>query len=80
MKNFRILKCLNDDNALIETTIEREFIATLEGGCQVPIGINAELLNDEICVRAILGLPDGSEILKEKRMIKKVILKALAKV
>lgn len=51
---------------MIETTIEREFISTLEGGCQVPIGINAELLGDEICVRAILGLPDGSEILKEK--------------
>lgn len=56
---------------MIETSIEREFIATLEGGCQVPIGINAELLGDEICVRAVLGLPDGSEILKDKRMIKK---------
>ncbi|ECY7166206.1 hydroxymethylbilane synthase [Campylobacter coli] len=70
-KFLKFLKCLNDDNALIETTIEREFISILEGGCQVPIGINAELLGDEICVRAILGLPDGSEILKEKRMIKK---------
>lgn len=70
-KILELLKCLNDENALIETSIEREFIATLEGGCQVPIGINAELLEDEICVRAVLGLPDGSEILKDKRMIKK---------
>lgn len=70
-KILELLKCLNDENALIETSIEREFIATLEGGCQVPIGINAELLGDEICVRAVLGLPDGSEILKDKRMIKK---------
>ncbi|MBW1370141.1 porphobilinogen deaminase, partial [Campylobacter jejuni] len=56
-KILKLLKCLNDENALIETSIEREFIATLEGGCQVPIGINAELLGDEICVRAVLGLP-----------------------
>ncbi|HEC1877326.1 TPA: hydroxymethylbilane synthase [Campylobacter jejuni] len=70
-KILELLKCLNDENALIETSIEREFIATLEGGCQVPIGINAELLGDEICVRAVLGLPDGSEILKDKRTIKK---------
>ncbi|TEY01224.1 hydroxymethylbilane synthase [Campylobacter sp. US33a] len=67
----KLLKCLNDENALIESTIEREFISTLEGGCQVPIGINAELNEEEICVRAVLGLPDGSEILQDKRMIKK---------
>ncbi|AXP08942.1 hydroxymethylbilane synthase [Campylobacter hepaticus] len=68
---LELLECLNDEDALIETTIERDFIATLEGGCQVPIGVNAELLNDKICVRCVLGLPDGSEILKDKRMIKK---------
>lgn len=70
-KILEFLKCLNDEKAMIETSIEREFIATLEGGCQVPIGVNAELLENEICVRAVLGLPDGSEILKDKRMIKK---------
>lgn len=65
------LECLNDEKAYIETKIERDFIKTLEGGCQVPIGINAELKNDEITIRAILGLPNGSEILKEKQSIKK---------
>lgn len=70
-KILELLKCLNDEKAMLETSIEREFIATLEGGCQVPIGINAELLESELCVRAVLGLPDGSEILKEKRVIKK---------
>ncbi len=70
-KILELLKSLNDENALIETTIEREFIAVFNGGCQVPIGINAELNKDEICIRAVLGLIDGSEILKDKRMIKK---------
>lgn len=70
-KILEFLKCLNDEKAMIETSIEREFITILEGGCQVPIGVNAELLENEICVRAVLGLPNGSEILKDKRMIEK---------
>lgn len=71
VKILALLECLNDEKAYIETKIERDFIKTLEGGCQVPIGINAELSDDEIIIRAILGLPDGSEILKEKLSIKK---------
>ncbi|KAA6229504.1 hydroxymethylbilane synthase [Campylobacter sp. LR264d] len=66
-----LLKCLNDEDAFIETKIERDFIRTLDGGCQVPIGVNAQLKNDEICIRAVLGLPDGSEKLKEKIFVKK---------
>lgn len=56
---------LNDNNAVIETTIERDFVQSLEGGCQVPIGINAELQEDKILVRAIIGLPDGTNIIKK---------------
>ncbi|TDJ87039.1 hydroxymethylbilane synthase [Campylobacter volucris] len=66
-----LLKCLNDENAFIETHIERDFIKTLEGGCQVPIGINAKLSGDDIQIQAIVGLPDASKILKEKKIIKK---------
>ena len=56
---------LNDENAVIETTIERDFVSVLEGGCQVPIGISARLQNDEISIDAIVGLPDGSEFIKD---------------
>ncbi|WP_103631228.1 hydroxymethylbilane synthase [Campylobacter concisus] len=56
---------LNDENAVIETTIERDFVSVLEGGCQVPIGISARLKNDEISIDAIVGLPDGSEYIKD---------------
>ncbi|EAH9379879.1 hydroxymethylbilane synthase [Campylobacter upsaliensis] len=66
-----LLQCLNDEKSLIESTVERDFIRTLEGGCQVPIGINAELIGEQITVRSILGLPDGSEILRDKRIILK---------
>ncbi|MCX2682914.1 hydroxymethylbilane synthase [Campylobacter sp. MIT 21-1685] len=66
-----LLDFLNDEKTLIETTIERDFIRVLEGGCQVPLGVNAELNADTICVRAVLGLPDASEMMREKRFIPK---------
>ncbi|MBS4330837.1 hydroxymethylbilane synthase [Campylobacter vulpis] len=66
-----LLACLNDEKSLIESKIERDFIRTLEGGCQVPIGINAELMGEQITVRSILGLPNGKEILRDKRIILK---------
>ena len=56
---------LNDENAVIETTIERDFVSVLEGGCQVPIGISARLKGDEISIDAIVGLPNGSEFIKD---------------
>ena len=49
----------------IEATIERDFVSVLEGGCQVPIGISARLKGDEISIDAIVGLPDGSEYIKD---------------
>ncbi len=62
-----LLKPLNDENSQIETTIERDFVHRLQGGCQVPIGVRAEVLeNRDIIVRAVVGLPDGSELLKDK--------------
>lgn len=70
-----ILKFINNENSVIATTIERDFVAKLNGGCQVPIGVNAEISGDIIKVRAIVGLPDGSEFIKEKREISKADFK-----
>ena len=62
----KLLSVLNDKNAQIESTIERGFVDTLQGGCQVPIGVKATILDDEsIRVQAIVGLPDGSESISE---------------
>ncbi|MBE0490944.1 MAG: hydroxymethylbilane synthase [Sulfurospirillum sp.] len=61
----RIVSVLQDEQARIETTIERDFVRVLEGGCQVPIGINAKMSDNLVHVACIVGLPDGSEILQE---------------
>lgn len=73
-KNSEILDLISfidDENARIETTIERDFVGKLEGGCQVPIGINAEVNEDKVLIRAVVGLPDGSEFIKEVKTINK---------
>ncbi|WP_458699441.1 hydroxymethylbilane synthase [Sulfurospirillum sp. 1307] len=62
----KIVSVLADETAMIETTIEREFVKVLEGGCQVPIGINAKVDGNDVHVRALLGLPDGSEVISEE--------------
>lgn len=61
-----LLSVLNDNNAHIESTIERGFVDTLQGGCQVPIGVKATIIDDHsIRVQAIVGLPDGSETISD---------------
>lgn len=59
-----MLSFLIDEKSLIETTIERDFVAKLEGGCQVPIGVYAKLENYFLHINAIVGLPDGKNIIK----------------
>lgn len=62
----KIVSVLNDKNAEIESTIERSFVDTLQGGCQVPIGVKATIIDEKsIRVQAIVGMPDGSEYIDE---------------
>eukprot|EP01029_Cantina_marsupialis_P011455 TRINITY_DN255352_c1_g1_i1.p1 TRINITY_DN255352_c1_g1~~TRINITY_DN255352_c1_g1_i1.p1 ORF type:complete len:313 (+),score=89.57 TRINITY_DN255352_c1_g1_i1:371-1309(+) len=61
-----MLSVLHDKNAEIEATIERDFVRTLEGGCQVPIGVKATIIDENsVDVKAIVGMPDGSEYIQE---------------
>jgi hydroxymethylbilane synthase len=67
----KIVSVLNDQDSNIETTIERDFIDALEGGCQVPIGVNAKINGDEIEVSTILGYPNGTNMIQKNVTIKK---------
>lgn len=60
---------LNDMQAMIETTIEREFVDVLQGGCQVPIGIHASTNGEKIEVKAIVGMPDGTQSLTQEATV-----------
>jgi hydroxymethylbilane synthase len=65
-ENIKLVEVLNDENTYIETYIEREFVDTLQGGCQVPIGVNAKITGgDKIYVKAMVGLPNGKEFITD---------------
>ncbi|MGE4419011.1 MAG: hydroxymethylbilane synthase [Sulfurimonas sp.] len=69
---LKIIEGLEDEYSRIETTIERSFVDELEGGCQVPIGVNASVLEDgNVSIKAVLGLPDGTEMLSDSKITSK---------
>lgn len=51
---------LNHFNSQITTTVEREFLKTLEGGCTAPIGALAAINEDKISLNGILCSLDGT--------------------
>lgn len=45
---------------------ERALLGSLGGGCQVPIGAFAEKRGGQLHLRAMVGRPDGTEVLREE--------------
>ena len=76
---LKIIAVLKDEDATVETTIERDFVDVLEGGCQVPIGVNAVLDGNTVTIRAVVGLPDGSTMINEKILASRSDYKHLGK-
>ncbi|MGP0730871.1 hypothetical protein ACAG11_26380, partial [Escherichia coli] len=62
-----MLAALNHHETALRVTAERAMNTRLEGGCQVPIGSYAERIDGEIWLRALVGAPDGSQILRGER-------------
>ncbi|WQV66225.1 hydroxymethylbilane synthase [Helicobacter pylori] len=67
-KHFITLQKLNDEESAFCCHLEREFIKGLNGGCQIPVGVHASLMGDRVKIQAVLGLPNGKEVItKEKQ-------------
>jgi len=64
----RLLQFLNDADTRRAIACERALLGALGGGCQVPIGAYAEKRAGRLHLRAMVGRPDGSEILREHAM------------
>ena len=61
------LAFLDNADARAATACERALLLGLGGGCQVPIGALAEINQGALHLTAIVGRPDGSELLRERR-------------
>ncbi len=72
------IECRTDDSELIsllkaiehpETRdrclAERAFLRILEGGCQVPIGVNTEINGDNLTLTGIVASVDGQRLVKD---------------
>jgi hydroxymethylbilane synthase len=57
---------VGDGVALRELTAERAVVALLDATCATPIGVRARLDADRLELEAFVGLPDGSEWIRDR--------------
>ncbi len=61
---------LNHEETEICTTIERDFLQQLEGGCTAPIGALAVIKGDEVFFNGVLLSPDGTKKIEVSKTAK----------
>lgn len=62
-----LLAPLHHPATAIRICAERAMNARLDGGCQVPIGSYAEIQGDRLWLRALVGSPDGSRVIRAEQ-------------
>jgi hydroxymethylbilane synthase len=55
----------NDLTAMRELTAERTVVALLDASCATPLGVHARVDGEALTIDAFVGLPDGSEWLRD---------------
>jgi hydroxymethylbilane synthase len=61
-----LLKKLNHEETSICVRAERAALKKLEGGCQVPIGAHARLIEGKLIIEGLVGSVDGKTLIKDK--------------
>jgi hydroxymethylbilane synthase len=59
-----LVSALNDPQTATRIAAERALNAGLQGGCQVPIAGYSEISHGVIVLRALVGRPDGTELVQ----------------
>lgn len=57
---LELKKALVDPDTTLAVTAERALLATVEGGCQVPLGAHATIRDEKLELRAMILSPDGT--------------------
>jgi hydroxymethylbilane synthase len=65
-QTLSLIEPLNDEATALRVKAERAMSTRMMGGCQVPIAAFAELQDDSIWLRGLVGEPDGSRIVKSE--------------
>jgi hydroxymethylbilane synthase len=61
-----LLKVLEHSETSDRTLAERAFLRELEGGCQVPIGVNTSIEGDNLTLTGMVASLDGQRLVKDK--------------
>ena len=64
---LQAIDCLHDVTTAARVTAERAVNSRLQGGCQVPIASFAEIENETLNLRALVGSLDGKQIYRSER-------------
>jgi hydroxymethylbilane synthase len=62
---LEILKVIEDPDTRDRTLAERAFLRELEGGCQVPIGVNTQIEQDTLTLTGMVASLDGQKLIKD---------------
>lgn len=62
----RLCRVLADPTAEATVAAERALLAGLQAGCRTPVAGHAEVRDGRLRLRALVGRPDGSEVLREE--------------
>jgi hydroxymethylbilane synthase len=57
---------ISDHDALVELTAERAAVSALGATCNTPVGLLARLEGSELAMHGFVGLPDGSEWVRDR--------------
>lgn len=64
-ETLAMLAFLNHEPTRRATLAERAFLAEVEGGCQIPIGVYGQLEKDRLVLNAVIMSPDGKEVVRD---------------
>lgn len=58
---------LKNEDAVLRTRAERTVATALQGSCQVPLAVFADINDDQVSISGLVGMPDGSEVIRTER-------------
>ena len=64
-KVLAVIKALEHEPTRDRCYAERAFLRELEGGCQVPIGVNTKIEGDELTLTGMVASLDGKRLIKD---------------
>ncbi|MBD2386497.1 hydroxymethylbilane synthase [Cylindrospermum sp. FACHB-282] len=60
-----LLKAIEHPETRDRCLAERSFLRILEGGCQVPIGVNTEIVENKLTLTGLVASVDGQKLVKD---------------